>query len=108
MTTAVFFLIFGFLVSVVLTPWVIRMAHTGVGLDAPDEVRKSQATPIPRLGGMPLMVALSLGLIIILLRQPGRASEWFPVLTGAALMYALGLWDDVSRLGAKRKLFGQV
>lgn len=54
------------------------------------------------------MIALSLGLIIILTRQSARASEWFPVLLGAALMYALGLWDDVSRLGAKRKLVGQV
>jgi UDP-GlcNAc:undecaprenyl-phosphate GlcNAc-1-phosphate transferase len=108
MSTAVFFLVFGFLVSVILTPCVIRLAHAGVGLDAPDESRKTQTSPIPRLGGMPLMFALSLGLIIILLRQPAGAAEWFPVLVGTALMYSLGLWDDVSRLGAKRKLVGQI
>jgi UDP-GlcNAc:undecaprenyl-phosphate/decaprenyl-phosphate GlcNAc-1-phosphate transferase len=108
MTTALFFLVFGFLVAVVLTPWVIRMAHTGVGMDVPDEARKHQVTPVPRLGGMPLMLALAFGLIIILLKQPGRSSEWFPVLVGASLMYGLGLWDDVSRLGARRKLVGQI
>lgn len=108
MTTAVFFLVLGFLISVVLTPWVIRMAHTGVGMDVADESRKAQAIPVPRLGGMPLMLALSVGLIIILLKQPARAAEWFPVLLGAALMYGLGLWDDVARLGAKRKLAGQI
>ena len=108
MTTAIFFLVFGFLISVVLTPWVIRLAHAGIGLDAPDEARKQQSAPIPRLGGMPVMFALSCGLIVILLKQPARSAEWFPVLVGATLMYGLGLWDDVSRLGAKRKLAGQI
>jgi hypothetical protein len=40
MTKILFFLAFGFLVSVILTPWMIRLAHCGVGLDAPDEGRK--------------------------------------------------------------------
>jgi UDP-GlcNAc:undecaprenyl-phosphate/decaprenyl-phosphate GlcNAc-1-phosphate transferase len=108
MTTALFFLAFGFVIAVATTPWVIRLAQGGVGMDAPDEMRKSQAAPVPRLGGMPLMFALSLGLIVILLKQPSRSAEWFPILVGSALMYTLGLWDDLSRLGAKKKLIGQI
>jgi len=108
MSSALFFLALGFLVSVVLTPWVIRLAHAGVGLDAADGARKFQAVPVPRLGGMPVMVALSVGLIVILLKQPAASSEWFPVLVGTALMYGLGIWDDVASLGAKRKLVGQI
>ncbi len=108
MTTALLFFVFGFVIAVLTTPWVIRLAHSGVGMDIPDESRKRQATPIPRLGGMPLMLALSLGLIVILLREPARTAEWFPILIGAALMYGLGLCDDVKPLGAKVKLIGQV
>ncbi len=108
MTVAIFFFMFGFLLAVVTTPWVIRLAHTGVGLDTADESRKSQTEPIPRLGGMPLMLSLTLGVILILLKNPGRSGEWFPVLVGATLMYGLGLTDDLTRLGAKKKLLGQI
>src|SRR5688572_9493425 len=106
MSTALFFLALGFLVSVVLTPWVIRLAHSGIGLDAADGARKFQVVPVPRLGGMPIMVALSAGLIVILFKQTAASAEWFPVLVGTALMYGLGIWDDVTPLGAKRKLIG--
>jgi len=108
MTTSLFFLSFGFLVSVITTPWVIRLAHAGVGLDVPDEARKRQGTPIPRIGGIPLMLTLALGVVLILLREPLRAFEWFPILIGSVLMYALGLWDDIKPLGAKKKLVGQI
>ncbi len=108
MTVAIFFFIFGFVLAVTTTPWVIRLAHTGVGLDAGDEPRKVQTEPIPRLGGIPLMLSLTLGVILILLKNPGRSGEWFPVLVGAALMYGLGLMDDIARLGAKKKLLGQI
>ena len=108
MTVAIFFFVLGFLITVVTTPWVIQLAHTGVGLDVADESRKHQTSPIPRLGGMPIMLALTLGLILILMKQSSRSAEWFPILLGSSLMYALGLWDDLSRIGAKKKLLGQL
>jgi len=108
MTKILFFLSFGFLVSVILTPWMIRLAHSGVGLDAPDEGRKRQASPIPRIGGIPLMFAVVLGVIVILWMQPARSFEWFPILAGTSLMFGLGLWDDIRPLGAKKKLAGQI
>jgi len=108
MATALFFFIFGFILAVITTPWVIHLAHAGVGLDVADESRKQQTTPIPRLGGMPVMLAISLALIVILQMQPGRTSDWFPILVGSVMMYGLGLWDDVSRLGARKKLLGQI
>jgi UDP-GlcNAc:undecaprenyl-phosphate GlcNAc-1-phosphate transferase len=108
MTMGLFYLVLGFVLVVITTPWIIRMAHSGVGLDVADEARKQQSAPVPRLGGMPVMLALVVALIIILWRQPARSAEWFPILAGAVLMYSLGLWDDVSRLGAKKKLLGQI
>ncbi len=108
MTKILFFLIFGFLVSVILTPWMIRLAHSGVGLDMPGEARKRQTMPVPRIGGIPLMFSLILGVIVILLLQPLRSFEWFPILVGTSLMFGLGLWDDLSPLGARKKLLGQI
>jgi UDP-GlcNAc:undecaprenyl-phosphate GlcNAc-1-phosphate transferase len=108
MTRVLFFLTFGFLLAVITTPWVIRLAQGGVGMDAPDGARKRQLNPVPRLGGIPLMLSLALGVVVILLMQPPRAFEWFPILIGTVMMYALGLWDDVQPLGAKKKLAGQI
>ncbi len=108
MTIALSFLVFGFLISVLTTPWVIRIAHQGIGMDAPTEGRKNQEKPVPRLGGMPIMLALSLALILILLQEQDKASDWFPILVGSVLMYALGLCDDIKPIGAKKKLIGQI
>jgi UDP-GlcNAc:undecaprenyl-phosphate GlcNAc-1-phosphate transferase len=105
--SVVFFLV-GFLVSVLTTPWVIRLASRGIGMDTPDSTRKRQDVPVPRLGGAPVMLATSLGLIVILSLKPENAAAWFPVLLGSLLMYGLGLWDDIRPLGARVKLVGQV
>ena len=108
MINSLFFFGFGFLISVLTTPWLIKLSARGIGLDRPDEARKQHAAPIPRLGGAPIMCAVSLGLIVILSLQPEHATKWFPVLLGSLLMYGLGLWDDLRPLGAKVKLVGQV
>jgi UDP-GlcNAc:undecaprenyl-phosphate GlcNAc-1-phosphate transferase len=99
----------GFLICVLLTPWVIRLAHrANLGLDAPNENRKRHEIPIPRLGGMPIMCALSVGLILILTTSPESATAFFPVLLGSLCMCGLGLWDDFKPLGARKKLVGQI
>jgi UDP-GlcNAc:undecaprenyl-phosphate GlcNAc-1-phosphate transferase len=108
MINSLLFLIVGFLISVLTTPWVIKLSRTGIGMDVPDESRKQQEQPIPRLGGAPVMLAVSLGLIGILILQPQNSSSWFPVLLGSLLMYGLGLADDLRPLGAKIKLAGQL
>ena len=108
MIYALLFFGFGFLVALLSTPWAIRLGHRGIGLDHANETRKKQTAPIPRLGGLPIMLAVLLGLAIIIGVHPGHAAKWMPVLVGSALMYGLGLWDDLRPLGARRKLVGQL
>lgn len=108
MILAVCFFAFGFLVAFLATPWVIRLSEKGIGLDEANETRKRQEVPIPRLGGLPIMLAVSLGLLLVFNADPGNAVKWFPILTGSVLMYGLGLWDDLSPLGARKKLAGQI
>jgi UDP-GlcNAc:undecaprenyl-phosphate GlcNAc-1-phosphate transferase len=108
MIYALLFFVLGFVVSVLTTPSVIRLAHRGIGLDYAHETRKKQEMPIPRLGGMPLMLATSAGLLVIFAARPTNATNWFPILLGSVLMYGLGLWDDLKPLGARNKLLGQL
>lgn len=108
MITAFLFLGFGFLVTVLCTPWVMRMAQSGIGLDYATETRKRHQVPIPRIGGIPLMVATSFALVLILTQLPEHSSNWFPILVGSVAMYALGLRDDLKPLGARIKLLGQI
>lgn len=108
MIYALLFLGVGFLVTLLFTPAVMRLSARGIGLDHARETRKKQTAPISRLGGMPIFVATSLGIAVILAVRPANASQWFPILVGSALMYGLGLWDDLKQLGARNKLFGQL
>ncbi len=108
MILAVCLFALGFLVSFLLTPTVIGLAQKGFGLDTPNESRKRHAIPIPRLGGVTIMLALALGVAVILAIEPHRTAQWMPLLTGCLLMFGLGLWDDLRPLGARRKLAGQI
>ncbi len=98
----------GFLIALLCTPRVIQLSRRGIGLDVPDATRKRQAQPIPRLGGLPIMLSVALGLGIILANDASKSADWLPILIGSLLMYGLGLWDDLRPLGAKKKLAGQI
>lgn len=99
----------GFMICLLLTPWVIRLAQKGnFGLDDPNQNRKRHSAPVPRLGGMPIISALSIGLVLILSVSPECSTSFFPVLLGSVCMCGLGLWDDFKPLGARKKLAGQI
>ena len=86
MIYALLFFGFGFFVALLCTPWAIRLGQRGIGLDHANETRKKQATPISRLGGLPIMLAVSLGLAVIIGVHPAQGVKWLPILVGSALM----------------------
>ena len=108
MIYALLFFGFGFFVALLCTPWAIQLGQRGFGLDYAHETRKRQEMPVPRLGGMPVMLAVALGLAVIIGVHPEHAVKWRPILVGSVLMYGLGLWDDLRPLGARWKLVGQL
>ena len=105
--SACFFLL-GWVIAMLLTPSVIRICQRGFGLDGPNETRKTQAVPIPRLGGAPIVIAALAGLALNFWIDPKATVNWAPVLVGSLLMYGLGFWDDLKPLGARKKLIGQI
>ena len=107
MIYAICFFVCGFLISVVLTPQAIRLGAMGYGLDTPNETRKRHNKPISRLGGLPVVVTVMLSAIVILFIDRHRGWQWLPVFSGCALMFGLGMWDDLKALGARKKLIAQ-
>ncbi|MEA3188617.1 MAG: UDP-GlcNAc:undecaprenyl-phosphate/decaprenyl-phosphate GlcNAc-phosphate transferase [Chthoniobacter sp.] len=109
MIIACFLFLLGFLISLLTTPWVIRLAQrSSIGIDEANESRKRHNGAIPRLGGMPIILALSVGLVGILTAQFKSTGDWLAIMMGALSMCALGLWDDFKPLGARKKLVAQV
>ncbi len=83
--------------SLVLTPWVIRLAGVVGAIDQPNE-RKAHSQPIPRLGGVAVFVSFFLSLALLLIFDPGSLAPWWfrgttgVMLTGSlALVLALGV-----------------
>jgi UDP-GlcNAc:undecaprenyl-phosphate GlcNAc-1-phosphate transferase len=74
-----------------------------------DEFHHTGQASVSRLGGLGLAAAF-ISVVFLALTVLGHSSNHEIVgVVGAALaMFGLGLWDDLTALGAKRKLFGQL
>ncbi len=93
-----------FVVAAVLTPLVRDMALRRSWIDEPNH-RSSHSSPVPRIGGLAIIVATLVGVAI------GTASFewWMPGIgLGALIVAASGLLDDLSRLSVAPKLVAQI
>lgn len=100
----------------------VLMMRTNI-VDHPDNDRKTQSEPIPRLGGVAIFGALTIGFILLLLQKlisPSLtqsrsglemadiaamfASEAPLYLSFSAFAFVLGLWDDIWTANTKLKL----
>jgi UDP-GlcNAc:undecaprenyl-phosphate GlcNAc-1-phosphate transferase len=96
--------------SLVLMPMLARLGERARLMDEPG-ARKLHSRAIPRIGGVGVALSLvvTLGVALVLDAHPlitPRPSPQglLPVLVGAMLVFAVGLWDDVSPVPAVRKL----
>ena len=89
-------------VSMALIPAMIRLApHIGM-IDKPD-ARKVHVAPIPRAGGVGIVIGALLPVLI-----------WLPLndmliayLVGSMVLLMFGVWDDIAELGHYVKFVGQ-
>lgn len=96
--------------SVVLTPAVIAAARRLQLFDNPDGARRVHRVPVPRVGGVAVFLAAAATLAIfapgiLLAERPYHVSG---LAVGAAIMFVLGLVDDLRELPPIAKLLGQV
>lgn len=90
-------------ISMVLIPLMSRIAPRCGLVDIPNQ-RKVHATPIPRVGGVGIVVGSLVPLMLLL--APDNLSQAY--VYGASVLFIFGLWDDVFEIGHYPKFFGQV
>ena len=89
-------------VSMALVPAMIRLApHIGM-IDKPD-ARKVHTTPIPRAGGIGIVLGALLPMVIWLPLDDTMISFYL----GALILLFFGTWDDIAELGHYVKFIGQ-
>jgi UDP-GlcNAc:undecaprenyl-phosphate GlcNAc-1-phosphate transferase len=73
------------------------------------ELHQTHNQPVPRLGGVALAITFVLVTVASFAFVSPQAGNPRVVLGLSSLaMFALGLWDDISPLGARKKLLGQI
>jgi UDP-GlcNAc:undecaprenyl-phosphate/decaprenyl-phosphate GlcNAc-1-phosphate transferase len=113
MVTALVFVV-AMVVSLVVTPVVRHFGHTRGILDQPHE-RKVHTVPIPRLGGIAMVLAFGVAIGAAMLYNPdlGELGDVRPnrapaIIVGVAVLFVVGIWDDVLGMRPLVKLFFQV
>jgi len=97
-----------------LTPLVLNVAIKFGWLDHAISTRKIHDKPIPRLGGVAMVVAFYAPLIGLLLVDSGVGSFFRAnprhvagVFVGGLMIAIVGLWDDLRGMGAAKKFSAQ-
>jgi len=103
--------LFGFLVAAALA-WLIvplteRLAQRIGAIDHPIE-RSLHEVPTPKLGGVAILVGVLVAGVIWLPEDGNRGEITVAILIGAAVIAAIGVFDDVFDLSPAVKLAGQV
>jgi UDP-GlcNAc:undecaprenyl-phosphate GlcNAc-1-phosphate transferase len=101
------------ILSLIITPFVIKLAK-GIGaIDQPNE-RKVHKLPIPRLGGVAIYFSFFLSLLLYTVVNPTAHpfSTMDPhlaamLVVSLSIVLALGIWDDIKPLSPGKKFLGQ-
>jgi UDP-GlcNAc:undecaprenyl-phosphate GlcNAc-1-phosphate transferase len=102
--------VFAFLASALLTPIFRKLALVLGVIDKPNQRHKTHIQPVPYLGGVSIVLTVTLGLFLAayLKSSSVKVSQELVILMSAPLILALvGLFDDVKNLGALSRLFIQ-
>ena len=105
------------LICYAATPLVLSFSRRIGAVDVPDD-RKVHAVPTPTLGGVAIFAGVGAAVALAALMDPFKpavrpivlwpAPELFAILIGAAIVFLLGVVDDVHGIEAPVKLSGQL
>jgi len=99
-------LLFGLLVCMMMGQAGIRIARLSKLMDIPGSTPHKQHTkPTPLAGGVTLILSLT---VVVLLSGLWKEKQILPVLGGALVIFAFGVWDDKKNISPTLKLLGQV
>lgn len=89
-------------ISMVIIPLMMRLAPVVGMIDAPD-ARKVHTVPIPRVGGLGIVI----GALIPMLMWLSYNDLTISIFAGTLVLLVFGTWDDVAELGHYVKFVGQ-
>ncbi|PAE44445.1 glycosyltransferase family 4 protein [Bacillus sp. 7884-1] len=98
-----FTLIICFMISILITPLVKKLAYKIRATDRPNN-RKVHQTLMPRLGGLAIYIAFLAGVILLQPVNPYSTS----IIIGSGIIVISGILDDIYELSAKLKLMAQI
>ena len=96
--------IIGFVVAYLTAPISIKLAHRLGVIDTPKDARRVHKKPIPRFGGMSIFLGSMAAMVI----PAGMNSNIKTAMIGGALMYLLGIIDDIKDIKPLVKFGGQI
>jgi len=102
----IYFLVFllSFIFSFILTPLVRRLAFKINAIDIPKDERRIHKEPIPRIGGLAILISFSACIFIFSLFQ----KQVIGILVGAFVIFLGGFLDDLYSLTPKQKILLQI
>lgn len=100
---ALYSFVLALFVSTALVPLLVRVAAPLGLLDMPGG-RKVHANPIPRVGG----IAIVLGVVVSMLVWLPPRPDLFWFLAATAVLFVFGVWDDRADIDYRLKFFGQI
>jgi UDP-GlcNAc:undecaprenyl-phosphate GlcNAc-1-phosphate transferase len=92
-----------FITSIVITPFVKKIAFIVGATDHPSQ-RKVHQTVMPRLGGLAIYISFMVGFYVLRPLSVNSAA----IIIGGAIMILIGVFDDILDLSAKVKFAGQL
>lgn len=96
--------LFAFGIAFLLTPFARRFSYRVGAIDIPRDARRIHNRPMPRMGGLSMVLAFFLGCAVFGVSPHLTA----PLAVGGSLLCALGMVDDVKALPPLVKLLGQL
>ena len=96
--------IIGFVVAYLTAPISIKLAHRLGVIDTPKDARRVHKKPIPRFGGMSIFLGSMAAMVI----PAGMNSNIKTAMIGGAMMYILGIIDDIKDIKPAVKFGGQL
>lgn len=106
-------IIITFICCLLLTPLVIKMARKYNLVDIPKDNRRVHSKPMPRVGGIAIVVSMYIGLGIYYLLTKDIPSialneKFIGYALGGLIIFSMGLIDDIKNLRARYKFVFQL
>lgn len=98
----------GLSVSLACVPFIYRFA---AALHPPSSFHQTHKAPVPRIGGLAFAAAflvVSICAALISSHPPGWIRPSAVIFVTSLAIFALGFWDDLRALGAKKKFLAQI